>query len=205
MKLYKFYRITSKSSIENLSNPDISDKYTFYAFTIDKHIANRFIKERDMKKFIKVVSKVSKDEYFEFLKSDGNEAQLLREIEYKHTTYPSSDMNRDNVGEYSVEILSTLDEKNFVEMSDGSYLEYLDGMSRFFPFILKKKYLNHLKTLEYLSLFKFIAPMDDTVKSLMTEDELYNYGDDNDWDTPMTRCDELGLFVYYFGDTFKLS
>ena len=182
MKVWRFYL-----------KPDAEigrKKYDLYALTNHKKFAKKFMKERDMDKFIVRCSKEEREEYVKF--ANSNLSYLLDMRPYITRTLDDENRYRTK----TVDVLSTDYEFQTCD-SDSILIDILgegDWYSAPSYVIFKKKIIESLRTLEYISNYKLYAS--DYTNAVIDPD-------DDDYSAPNIWIDELGVFLRTFGDTFK--
>jgi hypothetical protein len=202
--VYRFYKKPSDEAYEaSKDDEDLSleDKYPLYAFTNDKEIRDEFISVRNRERFIEIKSKMERSEYRDF--ANSNNHQLLKKYKFSHLKE-----YKDHGGPEieDIEIVSTWSEKEFIEaFADAGLANDNEGITsetsgdekyRFFPFMLKEKYVEALSTIEYLNHWKLYGKPEYYYELLTdNEQELMDYS------YPSTSYDELNLFILLFGDT----
>lgn len=197
MKLYKFYKNPSDDVLENARDLSIQDKYPLYAFTNDKKLAKKFMQTRNMKKFIKRVSDIDKNEYVEF--ANNNRGQMLETYAYDRFVSYTSDPSERRMEK--IQILTTWEEREMTSVSadDGvnDLTEYVNY--NFLPFIFQKKYLNALDTLEFITHWKYLG-VPEKYSEFITPDENEKY---MDFSSPNISVDEFALYILLYGDTYN--
>lgn len=205
MKVYKFYKNPTDNELlsANVDDLTIQDKYPLYAFTDNKEIRERFISERNMDRFIEIITKMSKEEYVDF--ANRNNGERLDVYSYEHNNkYVSKKSGKLKYSEtyemIDAKVISTWSEREWVNsIADDGISDLTDYISyHFFPFILKKKYIKALAILEFLSYWKLLGPVQ-MYEEYARDDEL----GDLDYSPPSTQIDQLNLLLHLFGDTFK--
>lgn len=201
MKLYKFYKKPSKDALETSYDLSIEDKYPLYAFTNDKKIRDIFYEDRNIKKFIEIKTKITKDEYVDFV--NRNNGCLLSENVFKHFNgYSSSKFSNENYDD--IKIVSTWYEKEYTNDYIETYLlsdEIYDNGLIVFPFIFKEKYIKALGLIKYIDNWRMISP-DHYLNKYLTEEETEEYIDNYDiYENIM--FDEYNIFISLYNDTFK--
>lgn len=203
MKVYKFYKNPTDEELISAEDLSIEDKYPLYAFTDNKDLRERFIADRDMSKFIEIVSKMGKDEYVNF--ANKNNGERLDVYKYEHNKgYVSGASGEIRYSKtyrmVDVPVVSTWSEREWVgSIAEDGITDLTDYIGyQFFPFILKSKYVKALSTLEFLSYWKLLGPTD-RFQDYARDDEL----DELDYSPPAIQIDELNLLVQLFSDKFK--
>ena len=202
MKVWKFYKINSEElpTRHNFSEEEIVEyKYPLYAITNSKKLAKEFIKDRDMKKFIKIVSTdVDKEEYSEFANKNLNSVL----IEYKIITKAHLNGKESHCQHVSTTIVITtwerlfIEDQNVPEFDDDSWWTFIAPS----PYIFHSQYLNSLRNLQYLKMHNLYNILDTSTKNIYAKwadeecDDYYN--------GPSFTMDELAFFVHNFSDTF---
>lgn len=188
-----------RHKIENgLSQDDI---YPIYALTNKKKYKKRFMKERDMKKFLLIVKDDDEEVIKQFMNS--RRSAVLDEYEYRYIP--------DNNKEEKIKILSTFEENNMTLSlaEDGTMI--LDELFKFEfsnPYVLQDKYLDALKRLDYDAVFKFqfVKDMNNDHVNLYGRNVIYNDvvpEDEGFPETPNMILDEFSIFIHSYGDLFK--
>ena len=190
MKLYKFFKIPEENEKDNV---DIEQKYVLYAITNDKDMADRFKKDRNMKKFIfKCHTDITREEYQDICNSSETRSAVL---EY-HELVTIFDDKHTKKNSVSAKVLMTNWEYQFVKDMDVVHEEMWEYMP--YPMIFKKKYNRSLEILEYISYYKLFAinriPFELLVK--INEDS-----DDDDYSAPGIIHDEVAVFIQCIKDT----
>lgn len=198
MKVYKYYirRKHIPKIFEN--NRGNENDWVFYAHTCDKKVKKSFEKNRNMKIFQKIVTKMSKAEYRSFIASA--QMECLSEQQYLYFN-DKLDENGQRVGKY-IEIAVTLSEQDTQEsiMDSGLFEEF----NYVCPAIFNNKYLRALERLQYVAMYKlWISAMDNKILYCLIdllrerEEEI----DMSSYDTPEIDYDEVALFIDLFGST----
>ena len=200
MKLYRFYKVPTKEALENSADLRTEDKYPLYAFTVDKDLYKIFKSTRNLKeKFIEMKSKVTKEEYVNFANKNSN--CQLGTFSFSHCTkgYP---VNGRHVKMEDIGIVCTWEEREWISSACSEGVCEISNAVMFdcFPFMLKDKYINALKTLEYLNLWKLYGEPE-KYSGFYTEKENEDYMGYGIEDNII--FDELNLFIKLFGDTFR--
>lgn len=206
MKLYCFYKYNRdmskeqyRSKIEDgLTKEDI---YPIYALTNKKKFMKRFMKERNMDKFVLFIKEDDEEDIKLFM--NQRRSKVLSEYKYRYISY--------NDEEKQVEILSTYEEYNTTLMLAENGTMSLDELFKFEfsnPYLFQDKYLDALKLLDYDTVFKFQFTKDMNIdhvnicghnvlyRDVVPEDEGFP-------DTPNMLLDEFGIFIHSFGDLFN--
>ena len=182
MKVWRFYLKPEKDSERR--------KYELYAITNKKDLAKKFMKERDMDKFIVKCSKTDKIEYAKFA---NDNLTLLLEM----NTFITKTVDGD--GKYrtkEVDVLTTEYECQSCD-SDMVLMDIMteDEWEIAPPYrIFKNKIIDSLRKLEYVSSYKLYT---NELNASMIDPE------DDDYSAPNLWVDELGVLLRTFGDTFK--
>ena len=203
MKVWKFYKITDANDVPeyaNLSEDDvITYKYPLYAITNSKKLAKEFMKDRDMKKFIKVVSKdFDKEEYAEFANSNLNSVL----IDYKIITKAHVNGKESHCQYVKTNIVITtwerlfIEDQNVPEFDDESWWTFIAPS----PYIFKDPYIDALRKTQYLkmhNLYNILDTSTENIYSKWADEECDDY-----YCGPSFTMDELAFFVRNFSDTF---
>ena len=182
MKVWRFYLKPEKNSERR--------KYELYAITNNKKFAEKFMKERDMDKFVMKCTKETKEEYAEF--ANNNLTLVLGMRTYLTKMLDSNNNYRTK----DVDILSTEYEEQSCDsdfitmdiMTEGEW-EYAPPYN-----IYKNKIIKALRKLEYVSSYKLYRS---------EYDATFIDPNDDDYSAPDLWIDELGIFLRTFGGTFK--
>ena len=179
MRLYKYF-------LKNLPPEDddveytLSDQYPLYAFTADKKLAKRFEKERNMDKFIKIVSKVSREKYIEYGETNRNHDLSL----YKLAT------SRKESESGVATLVMTLIEYQCVDPELASVALYDDNFwcSEYHcpPYVYKTKIQKALDFIDYSKIYKIYFNPDENV----------------DADFDVKKIDQYNYFLDKFQDIF---
>lgn len=196
MKLYKFYKNPSDDALANCQDLGIEDKYPLYAFTANKTDARHFMETRNMKKFIKRVSNVDKDEYKEF--ANSNRGRLLETFDFMSFEGYTDDAFVTSFGKVS--LLTTWEER---EMTSAATDDGIQDMSEyvkynFSPFIFKSKFVKALTSLQFMSHWNCQGGPE-KFRELLREEEIDEYVD---YVTPSIRVDEFSMYINLYGDTY---
>lgn len=193
MYIWRFFK---KPQIDRGELPEriaIDDLYPLYAFTVEKSLAKRFMKERDMNKFIVRKSKVTKEEYSEY--GMRNRSQLL--ILMKLQTF----MNKytDEERQERIEVLLTQSEYQFsVELFNSIADENWWINNQFCcPIIFNQDIINALKEIDFILTYKIFSS-DNTLA-----EQVASFCDIDDYSAPDWETDQLAYFISLFGHLFK--
>lgn len=202
MYIHKFYK--KPSDDYNLDDINIEDRYPLYAFTDDKKMCNKFMKERNMDLFIYIKSEATKELYVNFANKYSGSKLDEYEYYYKDPRYISKKEKRSADEWLVAKIVSTWTERAMIsDITEIGLSEGEGGMDyRGNPFILKKKYFNALRKLQYVDLWKVYTNMKEdaiyTVNRLGLDEET-----ELDYSTPDISYDELELFLFQYGWMFS--
>lgn len=165
-------------------------KYDLYATTGNKKHAKKFMKERNMDKFIVRCSDEDREDFIKFVNDN-------RSILLDYHTYDTRTLDEKNkYRAIEVEILSTDYESQCCD-SDVVMTDILsDGDWEIAPpyNIFKNKIIDSLRTLEYVNSYKIYR---------MNYNDTVIDPDDDDYEAPNLWVDEFGIFLRTFGYTFK--
>ena len=185
MTIYIFYKIPPDGFVKTP---------TLYAWTNDKEHKERFMKERDMKKFILRKEKL-KD------KKDIAMFEDMYQKNYLHV-FGLYTQSKITYGKMKTEVLGTVDEENNSVLKAETVFDEI-GDKLIDTQMLKSKYINALNTLLY---YKFYTYYQRKSGGLLS-DFYTAYGPSSSFvDMELTEghCyDELSVFVKMYGDTFK--
>lgn len=193
MKVWRFYKKPETDIDKIPDSVSIIDKYPLYAITCEKKLAKRFMKERNMDKFIlRTDNDAEKEEYSYFANSHRSTVLELHKLD-------TVDVN-DKV--ISVEVLMTMNEYQYVEetmnvpLFDESWWYPMP-----MPNIFNKDIRKALRKLGYTQAYKlYLGTAEYGKKPLIPE--LINEEDD-DYSAPPWMVDQLSYFISIFSDLFK--
>lgn len=199
MTLYCFYlydKDMSKEEYKRLKYAGYSNKdmNALYAITNKKRYAKRFMRERNMNKFILMKKDIDSDLYTEL--SNARRAIVLQLYEYIY--YPGIKENKPL--SKTTTLLTTQMERLMVEsQTDQSLLGFSETIDFRDPYCFKEEYLNELRALEYDTFYKmFIA------NALSFQgNEKYIPVDEDYLSPPDVLLDELQVFILNFSKYFK--
>lgn len=210
MKLYCFYVYNKNMKKEEYdwlikSGATRKDIYPIYAITANKKFKNDFIRTRDMNQFVLITKKGDKKDCIQYM--NGHRSMVLEEYEYSY--YPNIKQNDDH--SITVTVLSTFMEKNTVDnccdeslMGLGD-LPFTESKKINFknPFVLKNRFLDALRDLEYDDFYKLFLGMEDN--SIAQEYNLRDIIPENEDfpEIPDVIIDEFRVFIRSFGKYFK--
>lgn len=185
MKLWKFWL---KPSDDNAVIYHDTDKYTLYACTINKAFAKQFKEERNMSRFKVKKSEITKEDWEEFSKVNGEtilDQRYLATRNYHNKHAKGS--------EYDIPILCTWFEYQTVDSEFAQvYAMTPEWWDRMPPHVcFNKKIIRALKVLQYDGLFELIAEKGHAFVS-----------PNEDLPSPNVGIDEFGLFISTFCSTF---
>lgn len=209
MRMWRFYLDRRKQKhMKNmdLEGKDKHDRFPLYAITNNKKYAEEFMRMRNMDLFRVMKSKVTKEEWESYIK----EYRLAR-------LQPISLVTRSLEEEYderyprtvfkNVKIIGTFEEETTIESQiDDGYIESIfeNVMMSFTmpnPYIFTEECLNTLRNVGYVSMYKIFVGRGDPTFHIREVDDDYScslVGNDQDF-----AIDEVSLFIYNFGYTFK--
>ena len=187
MKVYKFFKIPEISD----DDIDLESKYILYAITNNKKYAERFKSDRNMKKFIfKEHSGVTKEEYADMCNKDRSAVLDI----YNLSTVFDDNHTRENT--VTTKVLMTYWEHQIVD--EPSTL--LDDESLWrdmpYPLVFKKKYIEMLKELQYITYYKLMTP--GNIPHHLS-DKLSDISDD--YAAPSIMYDDVAIFINSVQDT----
>lgn len=206
MKLYCFYKydksMTKEQYMEKIEN-NISqeDIYPLYAMTTNKSFKKRFMKERDMNKFILITKDDDKEQIVSFM--NQKRSSVLDLFSYAYVI--------DNKKEIKVKVLSTYEEYNSTMMLSEEGVAVIDEIFELKfsnPYILKEQYLTALKRLDYDALLKFqyVKDMNNSYVNVGGDQTIYREVipvDEGMPETPNIILDEFNIFLHLCGHLFK--
>lgn len=168
--IYKFY----KKSGDKSDDLKLKFKYPLYAITKDKKLAKKFMKSRDMNKFICRKHKISDEDYVKYI----NKHSILEIDEYEY--YGIED--RVTKDWEKVKIVSTWSEKENVEDLVNNSIFYEGDIFNNHYMLLNKKYIKCLETIMYNKFY-----------------DIYT-GNCVDYEYPDIMVDEVEIFINLYGD-----
>ena len=210
-KLYCFYLIKDKKMTKEevqylLDHKELNDQLSpvLYAITDKKELAKEFKDQRDMDQFfLHKNSDLDKDEIIDFM--NNQHGRVLKAFEYKRLI---KDTKKDNRWDYdTIRIVSTYQERQSVyDKSDASLLGIPEEINISFPFKFANKYSEALSDLEVDTIWKLrsfsIEQSEEFVEAMQTglvdEEDYYDQPV-----IPDALIDEVEIFVYMYGHTFK--
>ena len=207
-QLFCFYRVNdkrlSKKEMQYMIENNIKASHldSIYAVTDKKKLAKDFMEQRDMSQFVLVTKEdLSKEELTYFM--NNHRSNVLEYFAYSKLKRDKDKDTRWDTDETA--ILSTFLERQTVsDKSDASLLGIPEEVKLSFPFKFTGKIHEALIALEYDNIFK--------IRNFFVGDgiEYYNesgdhYIGDEEWDPdyPDALIDEVEVFLYLFGNTFK--
>lgn len=193
MYIWRFFK---KPQIDRDELPEriaIDDLYPLYAFTVEKSLAKRFMKERDMNKFIVRKSKVTKEEYSEYGMRYRSQLLILMKLQTFMNKYT------DEEREDNVEVLLTQSEYQFsVELFNSIADENWWINNQYCcPLIFNQDIIDALKEIDFVLSYKIFS-----IDSNSAE-RVANFCDIDDYSGPDWEIDQLAYFISLFGDSFK--
>lgn len=189
-----------------LDHKELNDQLSpvLYAITDKKELAKEFKDQRDMDQFfLHKNSDLDKDEIIDFM--NNQHGRVLKAFEYKRLI---KDTKKDNRWDYdTIRIVSTYQERQSVyDKSDASLLGIPEEINISFPFKFANKYSEALSALEVDTIWKLrsfsIEQSEEFVEAmqsgLVDEEDYYDQPV-----IPDALIDEVEIFVYMYGHTFK--
>jgi hypothetical protein len=189
-----------------LDHKELNDQLSpvLYAITDKKELAKEFKDQRDMDQFfLHKNSDLDKDEIIDFM--NNQHGRVLKAFEYKRLI---KDTKKDNRWDYdTIRIVSTYQERQSVyDKSDASLLGIPEEINISFPFKFANKYSEALSNLEVDTIWKLrsfsIEQSEEFVEAmqsgLVDEEDYYDQPV-----IPDALIDEVEIFVYMYGHTFK--
>lgn len=189
-----------------LDHKELNDQLSpvLYAITDKKELAKEFKDQRDMDQFfLHKNSDLDKDEIIDFM--NNQHGRVLKAFEYKRLI---KDTKKDNRWDYdTIRIVSTYQERQSVyDKSDASLLGIPEEINISFPFKFANKYSEALSDLEVDTIWKLrsfsIEQSEEFVEAMQTglvdEEDYYDQPV-----IPDALIDEVEIFVYMYGHTFK--
>ena len=186
MKIYEFFKIPEDES-EVSRNKPLEERYQLYAITNKKELAERFQKDRNMKKFLLHVHKnVTKEEYIDFCNENRS---CVLEI-HPLITCMSNVRVRSNMEER--EVLMTYFEWQCCQdcnsiLDNEAFWHYMP-----FPYIFSKEVQETLEFFNYKTYYRLIMYLylDDVYRDIIHEDS-----DNDDYSAPDMMMDEVAILM----------
>lgn len=197
MKLYKFYQVHSKEELRSIQDLSLEDKYILYAFTNDKKIRKVFKETRNMKKFLEIVTPITKEEWEEFANQERGKLLDIYMYKYLPDKVKPDMMIDDAIIE--MPIVSTYFEREFIdEIPDGIVDSPKSPMYRICPLFLRDKYIRALKILGYIDYWAVYGD------SKPYEELLSEFGIDGDFDSLVRLMpNQVNLFIKLYMDLIE--
>ena len=205
-KLYCFYLIKDKKItkeevqylLDHLDHKELNDQLSpvLYAITDKKELAKEFKDQRDMDQFfLHKNSDLDKDEIIDFI--NNQYGRVLEAFEYKRLI---KDTKKDNRWDYdTIRIVSTYQERQSVyDKSDASLLGIPEEVNISFPFKFANKYSEALSNLEVDTIWRLRSFSIEQSEEFEDEEDYYDQPA-----IPDALIDEVEIFVYMYGHTFK--
>lgn len=204
MRVYRYY-IQGKNIPYMIGGRGNANDWVLYAYTTDKDVKKYFEETRNLKRFRRIKSKMSKKEYRSF-KQDSVMDELTTE-EYLYFTHDIGEDGK-RIPLYTTIALTRNEQETLSTVMDGGFL--LDISDHIIcPAIFKKKYYKALKILQYVAAYRYWAceqvEGERTFKKIMTmmnEKEERLYGEADPHTIPEIDYDEVELILSIFGSTF---
>lgn len=178
MHLYRYFLKCSPPENDDFEY-SLNDQYPLYGFTCDKKIAKRFEKERNMKKFIRRESNVTKEEYVEY--ANRNRLNELR-LKTLQTSLKESENGQ-------VKIVMSLSEYEACDLELVMVVPYEEtfwtGEAHYPPYVYRKSIREALEFIDYVNIYD----------AYFSEEENSGYID-------FRGIDLYNYFLELSGDTF---
>ena len=195
MQCYRFYKIPDKKrkgELEQYDEYNLEDVYPLYAITNDKSLAEKFMSQRNMDRFLLFKTKMKRKDYAIYANRRRNtvlkEASLITAI--NKGTKKEKMIN--------VKVVMTADEE--IMITDDPFIPCIANDESFWSYIgsiicntsiFKKKYKKALEYIFWKDHYKLYVQY--FIQNLDIDDEA------DDYSVPSYYIDELGLFVDTFG------
>ena len=195
MQCYRFYKIPDKKrkgELEQYDEYNLEDVYPLYAITNDKSLAEKFMSQRNMDRFLLFKTKMKRKDYAIYANRRRNtvlkEASLITAI--NKGTKKEKMIN--------VKVVMTADEE--IMITDDPFIPCIANDESFWSYIgsiicntsiFKKKYKKALEYIFWKDHYKLYVQY--FIQNLDIDDEA------DDYSVPNYYIDELGLFVDTFG------
>ena len=195
MQCYRFYKIPDKKrkgELEQYNEYNLEDVYPLYAITNDKSLAEKFMSQRNMDRFLLFKTKMKRKDYAIYANRRRNtvlkEASLITAI--NKGTKKEKMIN--------VKVVMTADEE--IMITDDPFIPCIANDESFWSYIgsiicntsiFKKKYKKALEYIFWKDHYKLYVQY--FIQNLDIDDEA------DDYSVPNYYIDELGLFVDTFG------
>lgn len=204
MRIVKFYRKPDKEDKRMIMNPNISNKEKFplYALALTKKDAKRFKEERDMDKFIIVKDNIDESEKERYFESINKHPDLRQAVLTPMKLSTIVDKYTEKARKVEVELMMT--ETEYREVHNGDIDENVEIVSPLWwtcwdsrgVRALKQKYIDALDVMDF-----------STIQRFNLNDKFINgqnaMNDMDDWSFPDWNWDELAVFLYRNGWSFK--
>lgn len=204
MRIVKFYRKPDKEDKRVIMNPDISnrEKFPLYALALTKKDAKRFKEERDIDKFIIVKDNIDDSEKGRYFESINKHPDLRQAVLTPMKLSTIVDKYTEKARKVEVELIMT--ETEYREIHNGDIEENVEIVSPLWwtcwdsrgVRALKQKYIDALDVMDF-----------STIQHFTLNDKFINgqnaMDDMNDWSFPDWNWDELAVFLYRNGWSFK--
>lgn len=179
MRVWKFFKLPSTPKEETPPSVKLMDRYTLYAITNDKELAESFMDIHDMKKFIvKNMKDVDSEEYSMFANKNRGEVLSWREL----MTHIDGEVKRVSLPLTALEE-NCLDEPFIPSITD----EFFWINIPFSPSLFKEKYYDSLELIDFN----------------ITYDLINQTGDRDDYSGPDYWYDQLEIYISQFQEILK--
>lgn len=195
MQCYRFYKIPDKKrkgELEQYNEYNLEDVYPLYAITNDKALAEKFMSQRNMDRFLLFKTKMKRKDYAIYANRRRNtvlkEASLITAI------------NKGTKKEKMINVKVVMTEDENMMITDDPYIPCIQNDDGFWSCIgsiicntsiFKKKYKKALEYIFWKDHYKLYVQY--FIQNLDIDDEA------DDYSVPSYYIDELGLFVDTFG------
>lgn len=195
MQCYRFYKIPDKKrkgELEQYNEYNLEDVYPLYAITNDKTLAEKFMSQRNMDRFLLFKTKMKRKDYAIYANRRRNtvlkEASLITAI------------NKGTKKEKTINVKVVMTEDEDMMITDDPYIPCIQNDDGFWSCIgsiicntsiFKKKYKKALEYIFWKDHYKLYVQY--FIQNLDIDDEA------DDYSVPSYYIDELGLFVDTFG------
>ena len=195
MQCYRFYKIPNKKrkgELVQYNEYNLEDVYPLYAITNDKTLAEKFMSQRNMDRFLLFKTKMKRKDYAIYANRRRNtvlkEASLITAI------------NKGTKKEKMINVKVVMTEDEDMMITDDPYIPCIANDESFWSCIgsiicntsiFKKKYKKALEYIFWKDHYKLYVQY--FIQNLDIDDEA------DDYSVPNYYIDELGLFVDTFG------
>lgn len=204
MKVYRYYIRRKHIPYIIGSTRGNKNDWVLYAYTNNPEVRDQFERARNMKRFRRLCSKMSKKEYRSFRNSSVEDELVMGEY-----LYFSHDIGKDGkrIPIYAWIAMTYAEQECLNAVIDGGFLS--NEPIWICPAIFKDKYYKALKTLQYVAGYRYwVSEQVEGIRAftkiitLMNEREEEIYGEVDNHAIPEADFDEVELVLSLFKSTF---